>query len=111
MKSVFPSAIKNSFHTLNDREAADDLQQEPIPLCYFKSQIFALELLTQRSNGIVSASTRDTGGPCIACFRPPSSITFALALGSTTSSKRSLAGIAGAVSAIREAMNFLLAVS
>ncbi|HEY2039672.1 MAG TPA: RES family NAD+ phosphorylase [Edaphobacter sp.] len=58
------------FHTLDDEEAAIYLEPEPVPACYFKSQLFAFELMTRGSNGIVYSSTRSPGGSCIACFRP-----------------------------------------
>jgi RES domain-containing protein len=58
------------FHELDPDEAASYLEPEPVPQCYFVSQVFAFELLRQGANGIVYPSTRYPGGTCIACFRP-----------------------------------------
>ena len=58
------------FDTLDSEEDARYLQPEPVPLCYYPSQLFAFELLSQGSNGIVYPSTRRPGGTCIVCFRP-----------------------------------------
>jgi hypothetical protein len=55
------------FHDLRgDRQFADCL----LPDSYVASQDLARQLLDAASLGVIYPSVRDTGGTCIACFRP-----------------------------------------
>ncbi len=46
------------------------LKPEPVPVCYVESQQLARQLLASKSNGLIYPSVRNSGGTCIACFRP-----------------------------------------
>jgi RES domain-containing protein len=60
--------FRYEFHDIReDRDFSDCLD----PNSYTASQALGLGLLTSGSAGIVYPSVRQTGGVCIACFRPP----------------------------------------
>lgn len=58
------------FHALTKAEERTCLKPGPIPQCYLPGQALAQRLLIEGSRGIVYQSVRDSGGTCIACFRP-----------------------------------------
>lgn len=49
---------------------AEFLKPGPIPQCYKKSQVLAVQLLERGSNGLLYPSVRHRGGICLVCFRP-----------------------------------------
>jgi RES domain-containing protein len=66
----FLADFSGMFYSLDASDRESCLQPDPIPQCYAAPQVLADKLLHEGSNGIVYPSVRQSGGNCIACFRP-----------------------------------------
>ena len=66
----FLADFAGPFHLLDGAEPSECLQPAPVPQCYVPSQALASSLLAAKSTGVVYSSVRNSGGTCIACFRP-----------------------------------------
>ena len=66
----YASDIDSRLHDIRNLQDKLPTIYEPDPAGYGSAQIFAKDLRSGGSNGIVYSSVRDPGGECIAVFRP-----------------------------------------